>query len=166
MHAGTMQSVPRDEELLETDELEALPRTYVEVRRAQFRLTVWRRAKNSRIFRPAFHCFVATGADGFSTPTGPHIVRVRALNPSWTAPDSKWARDAGYKPGDTIPGGDDANPITGAWIELTSDGVGIHGTRNLLSLRSRASHGCIRVSTENARKLYRLIEVGSIVRVR
>lgn len=161
-----MSGVPLDEEVLDLDELKHLPRTYTEVSKRSFRLTVWKRPRDSREFTKAFSCWCATGAVGFGTPRGVHVVRVRALNPTWTAPDSPWAREAGYKVGDTIPGGAEANPITGAWIELTAHGIGIHGTRNVASLRSRASHGCLRVSTENAKKLYRLIEVGSLVRIR
>jgi len=85
----------------------------------------------------------------------------KARNPDWTMPNSSWVPEA--LRGTTIPGGAPENPIKGAFLKLTDDGVGIHGTDNLLSLGSRASHGCVRIRPRAAVKLYETVAAGTPV---
>ncbi len=143
-----------------------LPKTYIKINRKRFRLYVYERMdESSPLFkpRPVFRCWIALGAVGFETPTGPHMVHMKESPPTYTAPDSDWAREAGYKEGEKLPFDHPMNPLRGAFLWLTHTGVGIHGTPNLLSLRSKASHGCIRVSEKSALWLYRRIDLGTVV---
>jgi hypothetical protein len=156
------QEIIRDS--LTREELTALYDTFVVIRRSRFSLAVWRRQlPDSRRFELAYKCRTAVGAIGYQTPGGPHFVIAKAKNPDWLIPNSQWAIDAGLRPGTIIPGGAPENPIREAFLRLTDDGVGIHGTENLLSLRSRASHGCIRVTPQAAQNLYLIVPVGSPV---
>lgn len=145
------------------EELENLYDTFVVVRRRRFGLTVYKRQPAEIKFLPVFKCRIAIGAVGFETPEGPAFVSAKARNPDWRIPQSQWAIDAGLTPGKVITGGAPENPIREAFLKLTADGVGIHGTNNLLSLKSKASHGCIRVRPEDARWLYKNVPVGTPV---
>jgi L,D-transpeptidase-like protein len=111
----------------------------------------WRRARAYR---------VAVGRPGFPTPTGRFAVFTKQVNPSWTAPS--WA---GPVAGRTIPGGSGANPIKARWIGFTGS-VGFHGTADLSSLGSEASHGCVRMSVPGVISLYRKVRIGTPVLVR
>lgn len=160
--------MPDEQDVLSASELAAVPIVWIEVRKKLFRLDVFRRPTDqARFFKPTpfYSCRIAVGAIGFGTPSGRYFVLDKSLNPSYVAPDSDWAREAGYTPGQEIPGGDPANPILGAWLRLNDDGIGIHGTANLLSLGTRASHGCVRVNPKAARRLYEITPVGSPVRI-
>lgn len=150
---------------LTTDELARLYQTYVVVRRRAFRLEVYKRARTRRTFEQRWECDVAIGQVGHETRPGPFFVMAKATNPVWTIPDSQWVIDAGLTPGDRVPGGAPENPIKEAFLRFTDDGIGIHGTDNLRSIHSRASHGCVRVSPEHARWLYMHVPVGSPVMV-
>ena len=64
------------------------------------------------------------------------------VNPPWHAPDKAWGRCAA---GQTIPPDDPRNPLVARWMGY-HDGEGIHGTKDIDSLGTQASHGCIRMS--------------------
>jgi lipoprotein-anchoring transpeptidase ErfK/SrfK len=154
-----------DKDVLDTTELEAVPRAFVVVNRKRFRLTVYRRVTElSRKYEKAWSCPVAIGAIGYATPTGPFFVLAKARNPDWTMPNSDWVAED--LRGTTIPGGAPENPIKAAFLKLTMDGVGIHGTDNLLSLGTKASHGCVRVRPAAARHLYHIVPVGAPVYIK
>ncbi len=131
------------------------------VRKRRFSLTLYREGPDG--YTKDFSCRCATGAPGFSTPTGPFVIQKKESPPTYTAPNSLWARAAGYRPGDKLGWDDPANPLRGAFLWITDGGVGIHGTPNVLSLGSRASHGCIRVKEEDALYLFEHVEVGTPV---
>ena len=69
-------------------------------------------------------------------------------------PEEEWAGD---KAGKIIPPGPE-NPIKSRWMGIY-DGAGIHGTDEVGSLGSRASHGCIRMAIPEVKQLYREIPV-------
>ncbi len=102
----------------------------------------------------------AVGTIGHETPGGVYKIRAKKLNPDWWVPNSQWAIDAGLTPGTVIKGGAPENPIKTAFLQITRDptgNIGIHGTGNLESLGTAASHGCIRVAPEVAKHLYLVI---------
>lgn len=109
---------------------------------------------------------IAVGAKGFDTPPGCYFVeeKAKAKFPEWKMPDSPWV--PAELRGTVVPGGDPANPIKSRWIRLTDDGVGIHGTDNLASLGSRASHGCIRMAVGDIEELYPHVNAGSLVYIK
>jgi lipoprotein-anchoring transpeptidase ErfK/SrfK len=80
-----------------------------------------------------------------------------AVNPAWSVPNSAWAGDLA---GTVVPGGTPENPLKARWMGIF-DGAGIHGTDDLASLGSAASHGCIRMSIPDVINLYDQVDVGT-----
>ena len=74
-------------------------------------------------------------------------------------PDAPWA---GKLAGRVIPPGDPQNPLAARWMGF-HDGAGIHGTKDLGSLGSAASHGCVRMAIPDVKRLYRRVKVGTPV---
>jgi lipoprotein-anchoring transpeptidase ErfK/SrfK len=93
---------------------------------------------------------VGIGALGFETPTGIYEIESKAANPAWYVPDKAWAGDLGGK---VIPGNDPDNPIKARWMGFW-DGAGIHGTADVASIGTAASHGCIRMRVRDVIDLY------------
>jgi lipoprotein-anchoring transpeptidase ErfK/SrfK len=132
------------------------------VKRAVFELEVWKkRLLPPREYRLVTSVRIGIGAKGFDTPAGVYWVLARAKNPDWLMPNSDWV--APEDRGRTIKGGDPANPIKAAFLKLTEDGVGIHGTGDLDSLGTKASHGCIRLHPSVALDLHRRVRKGTPV---
>jgi len=100
---------------------------------------------------------VAVGQPQFPTPKGRFAVDRKEKNPVWQVPDSDWA---GSMAGQTIPGGDPRNPLVARWVGI-SGSVGFHGTKDIGSLGSRASHGCVRMNPADVIDLYDRVEVGT-----
>jgi lipoprotein-anchoring transpeptidase ErfK/SrfK len=71
---------------------------------------------------------VAVGAVGFDTPAGLYHIQNKAVDPTWTVPDSDWAGDLAGK---SIPPGPD-NPLKARWLGIF-DGAGIHGTEEYIA---------------------------------
>jgi hypothetical protein len=101
---------------------------------------------------------VAVGMSEHPTPVGGRRVVDKQVDPAWTPPDSPWAAEL-----DTIPAGP-GNPLGTRWIGL-GDAIGIHGTYATGSIGTAASHGCIRMTIEDAEWLYEELAMGSRVRV-
>src|SRR3990170_6257919 len=96
---------------------------------------------------------VAVGTDRYPTPRGSFRIRKMIWNPSWRPPpDSDWAR--GKKA--TGPG-DPRNPMKVVKIFFKEPDYYIHGTDEVESLGSAASHGCIRMNPDEIAELARLI---------
>ena len=100
---------------------------------------------------------VAVGMPQYPTPTGKFHITYKERNPTWL-PTSEWAKD---KRGIPQPPGPD-NPLGGYWMDLGS-GLGIHATPFEGSIGEQASHGCIRMTEEDARSLYNQVKVGTPV---
>jgi lipoprotein-anchoring transpeptidase ErfK/SrfK len=99
---------------------------------------------------------VATGQAAYPTPNGTTFVVWMTKDPTWTPPDSPWAK--GAKP--VAPGPD--NPVGMRWIGTGFSGVGIHGVpaSEDYSIGSYASHGCIRMYEWDVEQLYSWVTVG------
>jgi lipoprotein-anchoring transpeptidase ErfK/SrfK len=130
--------------------------TFVSVDRGSKIVRLFKRLRVVRSYR------VAVGAAGYETPRGLHRVQSKQRNPAWHAPNRPWA---GELAGQTIPAGDPRNPLKAAFIAL-GGGVGFHGTANLASIGTAASHGCIRMRVPDVLSLYRNVPVGTPVLVR
>ena len=130
--------------------------TFVSVDRGSKIVRLFKRLRVVRSYR------VAVGAAGYETPRGLHRVQSKQRNPAWHAPNRPWA---GELAGQTIPPGDPRNPLKAAFIAL-GGGVGFHGTANLSSIGTAASHGCIRMRVPDVMSLYRNVPVGTPVLVR
>jgi lipoprotein-anchoring transpeptidase ErfK/SrfK len=99
---------------------------------------------------------VAVGALGFDTPAGLYHIQNKQVDPTWHVPDSDWAGDLA---GTTVPPGPD-NPLKARWLGIY-DGAGIHGTDDVGSLGSAASHGCLRMAIPDVIELYDQVPVGA-----
>lgn len=90
---------------------------------------------------------IAVGQARFPTPANKldylsHVI----WNPSWSPPDSNWAKGAEYTP----PGPD--NPLGVVKMPL-SNAILLHGTNAESSIGTPASHACIRMYNDDARDL-------------
>ncbi len=94
---------------------------------------------------------VAVGAPGFPTPIQSFELSQIIWNPGWFPPDSPWAKNA--KP---IPPGPN-NPLGPVKFPL-ADAVLIHGTNQPGSIGYAASHGCIRMNSQDAATLGKYLQ--------
>jgi lipoprotein-anchoring transpeptidase ErfK/SrfK len=124
----------------------------ITVDRGAFTLRLWRNLKLARSYQ------IAVGQVGLETPAGLYHIQDKEVNPSWHVPKSAWA---GSLAGQTIPPGP-ADPIKARWMGIFN-GAGIHGTDELSSLGSAASHGCIRMAIPDVVELYDQVSVGTPV---
>jgi len=95
---------------------------------------------------------VSVGTAGHATPTGEAGIQRMVWNPSWTPPESEWARDE--EP--AAPGPN--NPMGRVKMHLFRDYY-VHGTpaRNERHLGRPASHGCIRMRNADVMELAQLV---------
>ncbi len=135
-----------------TSQLVARYPTVITVDRGTFRLRLWKGLKLVRTYE------IAVGMAGLETPAGLYHIEDKEVNPSWHVPNSAWA---GSLAGQTIPPGP-ADPIKARWMGIFN-GAGIHGTDELGSLGSAASHGCIRMAIPDVVALYDQTPVGTPV---
>lgn len=84
---------------------------------------------------------VSTGRPGYSTPSGTYTAT--SMNEIWYS--KQW----------------DNSPMPHS-IFFIKDGHAIHGTYEAKNLGKPASHGCVRISLENATTLYTLVEKGGL----
>lgn len=104
---------------------------------------------------------VATAAAGYVTPPGSWIVVNKAENPTWynPAPDT-WGADLPL----VIPPGP-GNPLGTRALYLNAPGIRIHGTSDVNSIGTHASHGCIRMLMADVEELYPMVSLGTPVYV-
>ena len=102
---------------------------------------------------------VATGAPGFPTPDGSFQIVEMRKNPTWVNPDpTGW----GSSMPDSIPPGPN-NPLGTRAMNLNAPGIRIHGTSDIGSLGTAASHGCIRMAMPQVEALFEKVGVGTPV---
>ena len=134
-----------------TDELAARYPTYLTVNRSTFELSLWKDLELAKTYT------VAIGAQGFDTPAGVYSIQNMAVDPAWSVPEADWA---GSLAGTVVPGGVPENPLKERWMGIF-DGAGIHGTDDVASLGTAASHGCVRMSIPDVIELYDQVDVGT-----
>ena len=117
--------------------------------RSSFKLRLYRNLELQKEYT------VAVGAVGFDTPAGLYHIQNKGVNVPWSVPNSDWAGDLA---GTVVPGGVPENPLKARWMGIY-DGAGIHGTDDVGSLGSAASHGCIRMAIPDVIELYDQVEV-------
>ena len=100
---------------------------------------------------------IAVGKAGTETMAGRYEIVEKIVNPPWHAPNKAWAGDLA---GRTFAPGDPQNPLEARWLGF-ANGQGIHGTKDLASLGTAASHGCIRMSVPDVKQLYGLVPKGT-----
>jgi lipoprotein-anchoring transpeptidase ErfK/SrfK len=96
---------------------------------------------------------IAVGQDRYPTPIGTFTIRRIVWNPSWKPPPgASWARGKSAKgPGEA------GNPMKVVKIFFHDPDYYIHGTDDVESLGSAASHGCLRMDPDEVADLAKLI---------
>ena len=117
--------------------------------RGGFKLNFYRNLKLAKSYT------IAVGQVGLETPAGLYHIQNKAVNAAWSVPNSPWA---GSLAGQVIPGGAPNNPLKARWMGIF-DGAGIHGTDQVGSLGSAASHGCVRMAIPDVIELYDQVQV-------
>jgi lipoprotein-anchoring transpeptidase ErfK/SrfK len=135
-----------------TNELAAKYPTVLIINRGGFQLSLYKNLQLSRTYR------IAVGRQGLETPAGQYNIQDKQVNPSWHVPNSAWA---GALAGKVIPPGPQ-DPIKARWMGIAG-GAGIHGTEDVGSLGSAASHGCIRMAIPDVIALFDQVNVGDPV---
>lgn len=88
---------------------------------------------------------IAVGTAKDPTPRGRFSIKKLVWNPAWVPPDEEWARKKTAK----APG-QKGNPMKVVKIFFREPDYYIHGTGEVSSLGSAASHGCLRMSPAEA----------------
>jgi lipoprotein-anchoring transpeptidase ErfK/SrfK len=140
-------------EINKKDLAKAYPR-YVYIDRGSYTLRFYSHLRLKKSYS------IAVGQQGLETPAGLYHALDKQVNPSWHVPNSAWA---GSLAGQVIPPGP-SDPLKARWIGIF-DGAGIHGTDDIGSLGSAASHGCVRMSIPDVIDLYDRVEVGDPIYV-
>jgi hypothetical protein len=125
------------------------------VRRNPWFITISRDERRLRLFRRLrlYKTYtIAVGRIGLETPAGLYHIDDKQVDPSWHVPNSAWA---GSLAGQVIPPGPD-DPLKARWLGFY-DGSGVHGTDDIGSLGTAASHGCIRMSIPDVIELYNIV---------
>ena len=120
--------------------------TYLTIDRGNFQLRLWQNLELAQTYT------VAVGQQGLETPAGTYSIDDKQVNPSWHVPDSAWAGDLA---GQVIPPGPE-DPLKARWMGFYN-GAGIHGTDEVSSIGTAASHGCIRMTIPDVESLYPLV---------
>lgn len=103
---------------------------------------------------------VACGSPTYPTPIGIWKIVEKQKNPTWYNPGSSWAKSM---PPEIPPG--PGNPLGTRAMPLNAAGVFIHGTPSPWSIGESVSHGCVRMYTADAEKLFDMVDVGTPVYV-
>jgi hypothetical protein len=102
---------------------------------------------------------VATGQPRYPTPKGNFKIVLKRRLPTWVNPDpSGWGKTLPR----SIPPGP-SNPLGTRAMNLDAPGIRIHGTTNVKSLGTSASHGCIRMAMHDVEELFELVDAGTPV---
>lgn len=152
---GAVQAVvEKTEPEITKDELAQEYPTLITIDRSGFTLRLFRNLQLKRKYT------IAVGAIGYDTPSGLYNIQTKEVNPTWHVPESDWTGDLA---GQSIPPGP-SNPLKARWMGII-DGAGIHGTDDIGSLGTAASHGCIRMGIPDVIELFDKLEVGDPVYV-
>ncbi|MBI3647679.1 MAG: L,D-transpeptidase/peptidoglycan binding protein [Actinobacteria bacterium] len=102
---------------------------------------------------------VATAAAGYETPPGHWKVVDKQENPTWYNPEpNTWGAGLPL----SIPPGP-GDPLGTRALYLSTPGILIHGTYDVTSVGTNASHGCIRMLMPDIEELYPLVKIGTPV---
>jgi hypothetical protein len=153
-HRTVSAPIDRVKPEVTTDQLAARYPVFLTVDRGAFQLRLWKNLELAKTYT------IAVGQAGLETPAGQYSIDDKQVNPSWHVPESDWAGDLA---GEVIPPGPE-NPLKARWMGFYS-GAGIHGTEDLASLGTAASHGCVRMAIPDVEELYDQVPLGSPIYV-
>jgi lipoprotein-anchoring transpeptidase ErfK/SrfK len=149
-HRKVSPQVKRLEPQVTTGQLAQKYPVFLTIDRGAFQLRLWKNLKLAKTYT------IAVGQAGLETPAGQYTIDDKQVNPSWHVPDSAWAGDLA---GQVIPPGPE-DPIKARWMGFYN-GAGIHGTDEVSSLGTAASHGCVRMSIPDVIALYPQVPLGT-----
>jgi lipoprotein-anchoring transpeptidase ErfK/SrfK len=135
-----------------TKELASKYPKIIVVNKASTSVTLYENLKPAKTYQ------VAVGAAGYPTPSGRFTIQNKQVDPVWNVPNSDWAGDLA---GRSIPPGPQ-NPLKARWMGIYG-GAGFHGTADVGSIGSAASHGCVRMAIPDVIDLYERVDVGTPV---
>jgi L,D-transpeptidase ErfK/SrfK len=106
--------------------------------------------------------FIAAGKPTWQTPAGDFVIKAKAKDPTWYVPPSiqKEMEEEGKEVIVEVPPGAE-NPLGKYWLQLSIEGVGLHGTNAPQSIYKFRSHGCMRLRPEVAELLFKEVPVGT-----
>ena len=109
-----------------------------------------------------FHAPVTTGSEHDPLPLGTWKVTTVQLMPAFHYnPDLFWDADPSHSKAKLAPGPN--NPVGVAWIGLSKEHYGIHGTPEPSRVGHLQSHGCVRLTNWDVQRLLQWVQPGSAV---
>lgn len=138
-----------------------VPRTGIVINLAEYRLYYFPSNENVVITFP-----VGIGREGWNTPVGKTSITSKQRNPTWrpTANVRALAEENGFPLPESFPS-NSSNPLGKHVLRLGWPTFLIHGTNGADSIGARVSAGCIRMFPTDIEELFRLVSVGTPVRV-
>ena len=129
-------------------------------------VTVTDRTKTLQVVNAAgqtiFHAPVTVGSQNDPLPVGEWKVNGVSENPPFNYnPDLFWDANPTHAKAKIAPGPN--NPVGVAWIDLSKEHYGIHGTPEPSRIGYTESHGCIRLTNWDAMRLAALVGPGTKV---
>lgn len=109
---------------------------------------------------------VSIGRGDWKTPTVTTRISGKVVDPSWTPPKSiraEHAADGDPLPAYVAPGPD--NPLGKYALRMTLPSYLIHGTNKQYGIGMQVTHGCMRLYPQDIERLYRVVPVGTPVRI-
>ncbi|HXG29411.1 MAG TPA: L,D-transpeptidase family protein [Nevskiales bacterium] len=109
---------------------------------------------------------VSIGRDDWKTPLGTTRIVRKDKDPAWYPPESirrEHAADGDPLPKVVPPGPD--NPLGRYALRLGIPGYLIHGTDKPFGIGMQVTHGCMRMYPEDIEAMFRLVPVGTAVRI-
>ena len=106
--------------------------------------------------------FISAGKPTWQTPLGEFTIKSKAKDPTWYVPPSiqKEMEENGQDVIVEIPPGPE-NPLGKYWLQLSLQGIGLHGTNSPHSIYKFRSHGCMRLRPDVAEFLFNDVVVGT-----
>ncbi len=137
------------------------PRNGIILNLAEFRLYYFFKDGKSVATFP-----VGIGRLGWKTPLGQTKIIRKREKPTWVPPPSirkHYADKGDFLPDSIAPGS--KNPLGDYAMNLAWSNYLIHGTNVPSSIGLRSSSGCIRMYPEDIKELFKLVDVGTTVRI-
>lgn len=106
--------------------------------------------------------FIAAGKPTWQTNLGDFTITIKAKDPTWHVPLSiqEEMEEKGQDVLIEVPPGTE-NPLGRYWLQLSIEGIGLHGTNTPQSIYKFRSHGCMRLRPEVAELLFKEVPVGT-----
>jgi lipoprotein-anchoring transpeptidase ErfK/SrfK len=109
-----------------------------------------------------FHAPVTTGSEHDPLPVGTWKVTGVQRNPPFHYnPDLFWDANPAHSKAKIAPGPN--NPVGVAWIDISKEHYGIHGTPEPSRIGHVQSHGCVRMTNWDVLRVAQLVKPGTVV---